>query len=46
MIWVLLAGLFVGLAFGFVYPVCAVVYYKARYGRKTTIKAILKEIGW
>ena len=46
MFWVLVSGLFVGIAFGFVYPVCAVAYYKIRYGRKTTIRTILREIGW
>lgn len=46
MIWILLAGLFVGVSFGFIYPILAVLYYKIRYGRRYTIRRILEEIGY
>ena len=31
---------------GIIYPALAIVFYKLRNGRKTTIREILREIGW
>ena len=46
MIWIMLALLFLGIAFGFVYPACAVVYYKIRYKNRITVRQILRIINY
>lgn len=46
MFWILLATLIMCVAIGVVYPVCAVIYYKLRRGKRMTVKRILDEIGF
>lgn len=46
MFWILTAILIFSIAAGVLYPLAMILYYKLRYGRRTTVKAILKEIGW
>ena len=46
MIWILVALFIVGVSFGLVYPAAMILYYKLRYGRRVTVKWILREIGW
>lgn len=45
-IFVMLAFLAVGIAFGFVYPLTMILFYKIKYGRRVTLRWILREIGW
>ena len=46
MIFPLIAALMFSVLCFAVYPLLAIAYFKLRYGRKVTVKWILKEIGW
>lgn len=46
MIWWMLAALIFSVLVFAVYPLLMIVYFKIRFGKKVTVKWILKEIGW
>ena len=46
MIWWMIATLIFSVLVFAVYPLLMSVYFKLRYGKKVTVRWILKEIGW
>ena len=46
MIFPLIAALIIAVACGVVYPLVMIGFYKIKYGKRVTLRWILKEIGW